>query len=105
MALKMVAETEVPEAETARASIPVPAKTEPKLKESSETSPHLTLMLAEIRRVLNARAGALMAMGMAFLLTTVAMFQATAMALAISISFDTLICIPILLIAYRQPKG
>ena len=103
--LKVVGETEVPDPQPAPQAALTPPPTAPQSKPSSPSSPHLLMLLDEIRRVLNARMGALLAMIGAFLLTTVAMVQGTWMSLAISVSYDLLIFVPIALIAYRVPKS
>jgi len=109
--LRVVGEVEVPETATEQAqpqifeasTEPAP-RTEPQSARSSGASPHLVELLAEIRRVLNARAGALLAMTGAFALTAAAMYSGTMMALYVSLSYDVLVFLPIAVIAYMKPK-
>ena len=96
--LKVVGEVEIPSA------VETPPTTVAQSAPSSESSPHLVVVLAEIRRVLNARAGALAAMVAAFALTVGAMAIGTWMALAMALSFDIFALIPILIIAYRRQQ-
>lgn len=104
--LKVVGEVELPEPSPAPAAAPVvEAKTERPSAPLSALSPHTIAVLEEIRRVLNARAGALLAMAGAFLLTGAAMWTGTWTALGVSLSYDVLVFIPIALIAYMRPKG
>jgi len=74
------------------------------LSESSIHSRHLIAVLAEVRRILSARAGALLAMIGALGLTAAAMWKGDLLALAIAVSFDALVFLPIALIAYGRPK-
>ena len=95
--LAVVGEREIPES-----PIEQPKTVEPSLKLSNGSqSPETLALLMEIRRVLNAKASAVMALVAAFLLTASSMIIGTWMALGISISFDVLIAIPIFLIAYK----
>ena len=97
--LKVVDEREIPDAEI-QIEQPQTEKQSPQLS-SASPSPDRVALLLEIRRVLNAKASAVMALVAAFLLTAAAMVLGTWMALGISISFDVLIAIPIFLIAYK----
>ena len=96
--LQVVSEVEVPE--PAPAVAPAPKVTEQPSKSSSPPSPQFLLILAEIRKVLSVRMGALIAMSGAFLLTAAAMYLGTYMALAMSLGFDALVFLPVALIAY-----
>ena len=97
--LAVVAEREIPEAPV---QIEQPKMEKPlqRLYESSQ-GPETLALLMEIRKVLNAKASAVLALVAASLLTGAAMWLETWMALGISISFDVLIAIPIFLIAYK----
>ena len=97
--LKVVGEVEIPSA------VETPPTTVAQSAPSSESSPHLVALLAEIRRVLNARAGALLAMLGALGLTAAAMVQQTTMALLIALSFDLAVFLPIAVIAYLRRGG
>jgi 2-methylaconitate cis-trans-isomerase PrpF len=97
--LKVVNEVEIPDAN------PIEVKTVQPSAKSSAASLHMVELLGEIRRVLNARAGALMAMLGALGLTAAAMVQGTTMALLIALSYDIAVFLPIALIAYRMPKS
>ena len=97
--LQVVAEREIPEAPV-QIEQPKMEKPSPQLSSGSQ-SPETLALLMEIRKVLNAKAAAVMALVAAFLLTAAAMVLSTWMALGISISFDVLIAIPIFLIAYK----
>ena len=96
--LKVVGEVEIPSA------VETPPTTVAQSAPSSESSPHLVALLAEIRRVLNARAGALLAMFGALGLTAAAMTQQTTMALLVALSFDICALIPMLWIAYLRKE-
>lgn len=101
--LQVVSETEVPDPRQPEPASPPPAP--PKVietpsKTSSPASPHILLLLDEIRKVLSARMGALLAMGGAMLLTAAAMMQQTWMGLAIAATFDVLVFLPLAIIAY-----
>jgi hypothetical protein len=107
--LRVVAEREITDAELAQG---VPGRTEGQSETLSRPSPSSAAevprqslqtieLLMEIRKVLNARAGALIAMVGAFLLTVGAMVLNTPMSLAIAISYDVLVFLPIAVIAYR----
>lgn len=104
--LKVVGETEVQDAEPA-----APARAEGPSRPSSDNSPvsaenpQTLALLEEIRRVLNARAGALLAMVGSFVLTGWAMYQGQAMSMGIAVSFDVFSLIPMLIIAYRSPRA
>lgn len=98
MGLKMVSETEVPSAPNSEFETATPSRT------SSEHSPRLIAVLEEIRMVLSARASVLLAMAGAFGLTASAMWKGDLMSLAIALSFDVVVFIPIVVIAYRRPK-
>lgn len=69
---------------------------------SQADSPKSVLVMMEIRRILNARASAVMAMGGAFVLTAVALAQGTMMSLGTAISFDVLVFLPLAWIAYTR---
>ena len=94
--LKVVSEVEIPSA------VETPPTTAAQSESSLESSRAMVEMLAEIRKVLNARAGALIAMVGAFALTGAAMFQATTMALLISLSFDLCVLLPFVYVAYLR---
>lgn len=111
MALKVVAEKEIPDQPQAA---PVPTRPEqpqaaPRTeRQSDESSTRFRLMvtvLEEIRRVLSARAAALLALTGALGLTAWAMMIQTPMALYTALSFDVLVYLPITAIAYWKPKG
>lgn len=72
---------------------------EPSSKEGSRESARL---LMEARKILNARASAVMAMAGSFILTTVALAQGTTMSLLTAMSFDILVFLPIAWIAYTR---
>lgn len=69
---------------------------------SSEDSQKSVLVMMEIRKILNARASAVMAMAGAFALTATALVQGTTMALIASVSFDVLVFLPLAWIAYTR---
>ena len=119
MALKIVAETEVPtpQSESAQADphpTPKPSETErpsaPSLPASPASvkpqvrPPELIEMLETIMKILNVRMSAALAMAGAFCLTAAAMVQGTYMSLAISLSFDLCVFLPLAWIAYRAKK-
>ena len=100
--LKVVSEVEVPNPEVEQAQVaPV---LEAKSTQLSAVFRAKVAMLAEIRKILNARAAALIAMLGAMGLTGAAMFQQTTMSLLVAISFDVLVLIPIVYAAYFR-KG
>ena len=100
--LKVVSEVEVPNPAVEQAQA-APAS-EAKSTQSYEVFRAKVAMLAEIRKILNARAAALIAMLGAMGLTGAAMFQQTTMSLLVAISFDVLVLIPIVYAAYFR-KG
>ena len=106
MGLQVLREPEVPsEAPPAVQAVKiVEVETAKTSNESSEAFRATVKILAEIRQVLNARAGALTAMAGAFILTTVAMIKGTMMGLGIAVSYDILVFLPIAVIAYLKPK-
>ena len=95
--LKVVSETELP---SQRA-----VETEEQSKRSSTASRATIEVFQEVRRILNARAGALVAMVAAAILTGWAMYLGTVMGLAIAASFDAFVFLPIALIAYSRHQG
>lgn len=95
--LKVVGETEVPS--------PSPVETAAPSRRSSTVSPDTIAVFQEVRRILNARAGALVAMVAAAILTGWAMYLGTVMGLAIAASFDAFVFLPIALIAYSRHQG
>jgi len=97
--LRVVGETEV-----ATETAPEP-KTEKPSSESSAASRHMIEILGEIRKILSARAGALIAMIAAFSLTAAAMSRDSMMGLVTAVSFDALVFIPIAYIAYCRKNG
>lgn len=99
--LKLVGEVELPEPQSPEGP-KVEVKMEPPSARSSAASPHVLALMAEIRRVLNARAAAQIAMVGAMMLTVGAMWQGTLMSLAIAASFDLLVFLPIAVIAYMK---
>lgn len=103
--LKVVGEVELPDQPSPVPAVPAEAKTERPSAPSSVLSPHTLAVLQEIRMILSARAGALLAMAAAAGLTAWAMMLGTWTALGVALSFDVLVFIPIALIAYARPKG
>lgn len=98
--LKVVNEVEVPP-EAVEVQAPAPVA---KSAQSSEASHATAMILAEIRKILSARAAALVAMVGAFCLTASSMFSQSWMSLAIAVSYDMMVFLPMALIAYRTPK-
>lgn len=72
--------------------------------ESSGNSLHMVALLTEIRRVLNARAGVLVAMLGSLLLTGWAVNQASWLSLLAALTFNVTVFLPIAYIAYLRPK-
>ena len=118
--VRLISETELPtpQSESAQADpppTPKPSETErpsaPSLPASRESPnpvkvrpPELLEMLETIMKILNVRMSAALAMAGAFCLTAAAMVQGTYMSLAISLSFDLCVFLPLAWIAYRAKK-
>ena len=96
--LQVVGEREIPEAQIEQPKMEKPSQP---LSENSQ-SPETLALLMEIRKILNARAAAVMGLIGALVLTFLAMEQATWMALAMSAAYDILVFLPIAFIAYSQ---
>ena len=106
--LVVVSEVEIPDEEASPAQPQV--QTVEKSPPLSKTSPspdriEILAVLTEIRKILSAKAGAMLAMAGSFALTAAAMVQGTPMALSIAISYDVLVFLPIAIIAYRTPRS
>ena len=98
--LKLVGEVEVPDQSPEQPK--AEARTERPSAPSSAAFRATVAVLAEIRRILSVRAGAMLAMTGAMLLTAAAMYQGTLLALGIAASFDVLVFAPVAFIAWGK---
>lgn len=116
MALQLLTEREIPDEQLKGPlpeAAPAPAPRQPQVETATEKKSDASLtrfqisvaILGEIRRVLNARVASLLALLGAIGLTAWAMRIETPMALSIAVSFDILVYLPVMLIAYVKPKG
>ena len=98
--LQVVAEREIPDVQI----VELPKMEEPSQPLSSNSpksqSREMLEVMGEIRKILSARASAIMALIGSLALTFVAMEHATWMALAMAVSFDAFVFIPTAYIAY-----
>ena len=108
MALKMVAEQEVPdEAQVAPNPPPKTVEESSPSSKKSESSTSGTQMrtlevMTEIRKILSARMIALLALLVSSLLTAAAMYLQTTMSICIVALFDCAVFLPSIFIAYRK---
>lgn len=99
--LRVINEQELPPENATAAPQSRPEPSKPSSATSTERAETL-LILAEIRKILSARAAAMLALTAAFALTAGAMASGTWMSLLMAVSFDVFALVPVLVIAYRS---